>query len=87
MVVIFVLGRVLNCITMLLCGIYNITLLSCKFGNSMVQHKDGLIHKELSNAQSCMIDDEFCVFQSEAKQRREMEFGRRTNKRERKQFN
>jgi len=49
---------------MLLCGICNITLLSCKFGNSMVQHKDGLIHKELSNAQSCMIDDEFCVFRN-----------------------
>ncbi len=86
MVVIFVFGKVLNRITMLLCGICNITLLSCKFGNSMVQHKDGLIHKELSNAQSCTIDDEFCVFQSKAKQRREMEFGR-TNKRVRKQFN
>jgi hypothetical protein len=77
MVVIFVFGRVLNCITMLLCGIYNITLLSCTFGNRMVQHNDGLIHKELSNAWSCMTDDKFCVFWSEAKQRREMKFGRR----------
>jgi hypothetical protein len=62
---------------MLLCGIYNITLLSCRFGNCMVQHNDRLIHKQLSNAWSCMTDDEFCVFWSKAKQRRQMKFGRR----------
>jgi hypothetical protein len=45
MVVIFVFSRVLNHITMLLCGICNIILLSCKFGNRMVHNNDGLIIK------------------------------------------
>jgi hypothetical protein len=63
----FFFGGVSNCITMLLCGICNITLLSCKFGNHMVQHNDGLIHKELLNAWSCMTDDKFCVFLKRSK--------------------